>query len=79
MNMSANQPHGNPDPYPRMIIVLVAITMLLFLLVAGVMFYDFVLRGRSPSSVVAPGAVEDGWGAGDTAGAPGQDGSQASP
>ncbi|HNR31519.1 MAG TPA: hypothetical protein PKI11_11575 [Candidatus Hydrogenedentes bacterium] len=37
------------DPFPRMIIVLIIVTVILFLLIAGVMAYDFILRNRTPA------------------------------
>lgn len=53
------QPRAERDPYPKMIIVLIAVTLLLFLLVAGVMVYDFAARGRSPSTVPGTALMND--------------------
>ena len=43
-------PHGSPsfeqDPYPKMIIVVIVIAIALFMLIAGVMAYDFVSRAN---------------------------------
>lgn len=57
---AAKQPQTERDPYPKMIIVLIAVTLVLFLLVAGVMVYDFVNRGRSPSNAPGTMRVENG-------------------
>lgn len=39
-------PRFEQDPYPRMIIVVVAVAIALFLLIAGIMAYDFVSRAN---------------------------------
>lgn len=54
-----SSPRSERDPYPKMIIAVIAITLLLFLLVAGVMAYDFIARGRTPSALPASAITDD--------------------
>lgn len=40
------------DPYPRMIIVCIGISAVLFILLSAVLLFDFLLRARNETPIV---------------------------
>ncbi|MFP4499607.1 MAG: hypothetical protein ACLFTT_01280 [Candidatus Hydrogenedentota bacterium] len=62
--MTAPQPPGAPqferDPYPKMIIAVIVVTVLLFFVVMGLVVYDLATRAQEePVDTTAPFIPED--------------------
>jgi len=65
VNQEAPRPprrHQENDPYPKMIIVCIVISAVLFVVIMGVLLFDFIERGeevpgfvQDPSGVMVPG------------------------